>query len=132
MTRYYRTSMGDDPASATVATHTETTAPTDDATRPKKHSRRSRPSPSIPAGADTSAKASGQAASPRASTPHPGAMPLRRAVTSNDRDKSLALLKEEVGLSKSNRRLLIIGGAVVGVGALAMLLSGGAERGKAR
>jgi hypothetical protein len=59
-------------------------------------------------------------------------MPLRRPVASKDRDKSLALLKEEVGLSKSNRRLLIIGGAVVGVGALVLLLSSSGERGRAR
>jgi hypothetical protein len=60
-------------------------------------------------------------------------MPLRRSPASKDRDKSTALLKEEVSLSKANRRLLVIGGAAVGLCALVLLLSsGGGDRSRSR
>ena len=132
MSRYYRTSMGDDPATTTPAGKPETKETADDMPRPKKHL--SRPRPSAPTSPDGSRPASVSSnASSHASPPHPiTSMPLRHPPVSKDGDKHLALLKEEVGLSKSNRRLLIIGGAAVGIGVLALLLSGGGERGSSR
>ena len=128
MSRYYRTSMGDDPATATPATKPATKVTSDDTSRPKKHlSRPRRLAPTSPEGSTPASVLS------HASPPHPvTSMPVKHRPVSKGRDKHLALLKEEGGLSKSNRRLLIIGGAAVGLGVLALLFSGGGERERSR
>lgn len=132
MSRYYRTSMGDDPATATPATKPETKVTSEDMPRPKKHL--SRPRPSAPTSPDGSIPASVPSSAPSHASPrHPvTSMPVKHRPVSKDRDKHLALLKEEVGLSKSNRRLLMIGGAAVGLGVLALLFTSGGERGRSR
>lgn len=135
MSRYYRTSMGDDPATATTGSHADTKTTPDEAPRPRKHASRPRSSAPTSTGADAGTSANAPPiVSARPPSTHPATtMPLRRSPPSKERDKSTALLKEEVSLSKANRRLLLIGGAAAGLGVLVLLLgSGGGDRSRSR
>lgn len=128
MSRYYRTAVGDDSSVTAPAIKPETKPTPEGMPRARKHSRPPQPAFTTAPNGDTTASTPTNAPPP----PPVRAMPIKRPLASKDRDKHLALLKEEIGLSKSNRRLLLIGGAALGLGALVLLFSGGDERGRGR
>ena len=118
MSRYYRTAMGEDGAPP----------PHVDSPPPPRGAR-----PKLPARAPMPAHDDEQASPSAATVPtRPiSSMPVRRRSKPEKAKRAELSPSAEEAVKKSHRTLLIVGGAVVGVGAL-LFLSGGARNGRRR
>lgn len=120
MSRYYRTAMGED--GAPPAPHVDSPPPPRGA-RPKLP-----PRAAMPAHDDEQTVSATAATAP---TRPIVSMPVRRRTKPEKAKRAELSPSAEEAVKKSHRTLLIVGGAVVGVGAL-LFLSGGARSGRRR